>query len=98
MTRGARSLALALALAAAAGCGRDDGGPTDRAGVDASSFDRRDGGDGGAAAGPCGGETPAKDDGGTWACTWSDEFDGGALDDSKWTVVTDATPDGYGWN
>ncbi|HSV40765.1 MAG TPA: glycoside hydrolase family 16 protein, partial [Nocardioidaceae bacterium] len=36
---------------------------------------------------PCGGTLP-KDGGGTWVCTFADEFDGKALDRTKWAVLT----------
>ena len=38
-----------------------------------------------AAALPCGGSLP-KAGGGTWQCSWSDEFNGTTLDTSKWHV------------
>jgi beta-glucanase (GH16 family) len=34
---------------------------------------------------PCGGSLP-KAGGGSWQCSWSDEFDGSSLDGSKWLV------------
>jgi beta-glucanase (GH16 family) len=34
---------------------------------------------------PCGGSR-SKPGGGTWTCTWADEFDGAELDRSRWTV------------
>jgi len=36
--------------------------------------------------GPCGGQAPAKPGGGTWTCSFDDEFDGTAVDTAKWTV------------
>lgn len=36
---------------------------------------------------PCGGQAPPKSGGGTWQCTWHDEFDGGELDRSKWSSM-----------
>jgi beta-glucanase (GH16 family) len=36
---------------------------------------------------PCGGNLP-KPGGGTWACTFADEFEGSALDRSKWVALT----------
>jgi beta-glucanase (GH16 family) len=41
----------------------------------------------GAASAPCGGTLP-KAGGGTWVCTFSDEFTGSALDPRKWTALT----------
>ena len=38
----------------------------------------------------CGGTAIAKSGGGSWSCTWDDEFDGSALDTSKWAVQTTA--------
>jgi beta-glucanase (GH16 family) len=42
----------------------------------------------------CGGVTLLKDDGSAWTCTFDDEFDGAALDPTKWNVVQTAV-DGY---
>ena len=39
---------------------------------------------------PCGGQAPPTADGGTYLCTFSDEFDGIALDRSKWLVAQTA--------
>jgi beta-glucanase (GH16 family) len=39
-----------------------------------------------AGIGPCGGAAPAKPGGGTWTCSFDDEFDGTAVDTAKWTV------------
>lgn len=39
----------------------------------------------------CGGVTIAKATGGTWQCSFSDEFDGSALDASKWIAQQTAT-------
>jgi beta-glucanase (GH16 family) len=39
---------------------------------------------------PCGGSLP-KAGGGTWECSWSDEFDGTSLDGSKWIAQQTAT-------
>jgi beta-glucanase (GH16 family) len=47
----------------------------------------------GGGAGPaptCGDTTPLKADGTPWTCTFDDDFDGTALDRSKWTVQTTA--------
>lgn len=42
------------------------------------------------AASDCGGAVIAKPTGGTWTCTFDDEFSGTALDTSKWTVQATA--------
>src|ERR1041384_3684457 len=38
----------------------------------------------------CGGVTVTKPDGSAWKCTFTDEFNGTALDTSKWVVQTTA--------
>ena len=38
----------------------------------------------------CGGLSLAKSTGGTWTCTWDDEFNGTTLDATKWAVQTTA--------
>lgn len=64
---------------------------TTASGGDAVRFTARQGGGTGCQDLP-------KAGGGTWICSWSDEFDGSSIDTGKWTVVTDDTPGGYGWN
>jgi beta-glucanase (GH16 family) len=49
-----------------------------------------------AVASDCGGQpTVAKPGGGTWSCTFSDEFDGSTLDPAKWIPTATTDPDGW---
>lgn len=46
-------------------------------------------------SGPCGGERPARPGGGTWTCTFDDEFTGSSLNRNVWTVQTTGS---YGYH
>lgn len=50
---------------------------------------------GSATSEPCGGVAPIRPSGGSWTCAWADEFDGQALDRTKWNVMESSL---WGWH